>query len=86
MCRIEVFGGYLPVVTIVRDEAKTAGNCKTKQSHVTDPVAYLFHLSRLTIPKKKYTLAVQNFGLKTRLSADIIRFLADCSGKLIYRF
>ena len=29
VCRIEIFGGYLPVVTIERDKAKTAGNCKT---------------------------------------------------------
>jgi len=41
--RIEIFGGYLPVVTIDRDKVKTAGNCKTNQSHVTDPVSYLFN-------------------------------------------
>jgi hypothetical protein len=39
--RIEIFGGYLPVVTIDRDEAKTAGDCKTNKSQVTYPVAYL---------------------------------------------
>jgi hypothetical protein len=43
--RIEIFGGYLPVVTIERDKAKTAGNCKTNQSHVTNPAAYLFFLT-----------------------------------------
>jgi hypothetical protein len=34
---IEKFGGNLPVVTIDRDNTKTAGNCKTNMSHVTDP-------------------------------------------------
>lgn len=29
LCRIEIFGGYLPVVTIVRNKAKTAGDCRT---------------------------------------------------------
>jgi hypothetical protein len=53
VCRIEIFGGYLPVVTIDRDKSKSAGNCKTNLSHVANPVAYLYfsEKSKLNILK-----------------------------------